>query len=85
MVCPAKSTVSPFPFRDARRNRHYCRTTSREKYCLPLPAFGKGAFTSRVLREDGFLPKSTHCQAAGFFWACANFTSFTTRKMAIST
>jgi len=31
-----------------------------KKYCLPLPDFGKGSFTSRVPgegREDGFSPK----------------------------
>ena len=34
-----------------------------EKYCLPLPAFGKGvggSFTPHVLSGDGFLPKSIH-------------------------
>ena len=31
-----------------------------EKYCLPLPDFGKGSFTSHVLGEDGLLPKNTH-------------------------
>ena len=36
------------------------RWFSPQKYRLPLPDFGKGSFTSRVLGEDGFLPKITH-------------------------